>query len=244
MKGLFTLFKLEYDGMFLATWVIVGVMAVLQLVMFGWRLARVTGNENLAEIIELSGVHIIFAIGFAGLLGLIGARLAMNYTPSKSMYALLTLPVHRGHIYLAKLAAALFACFVFVVSQMVLLVIFSAWHGALDITRRNADLYLTLLDTSFLRMIFPPHLFSLVFSLLGVGGSACVALYVAVRLRVGQKRYAVIVAALWLAVLLVTFPLINNPLLFNIIFMLCMIVIPWVASIRGVKLFESGEVAG
>ena len=252
MKRFMALFKLEYEGMFLPLWVIVLAMAVLQSALFGWRLSRAARNENLASLIEASGVPVVFAIAFASLLGLVGVRLAMNYAPSKSMYALLTLPVSRGHVYLAKLTAALLAGFVLLAAQMVLLVVFSLLVGAYDsgahyagiTTRRHADLYLSLLDTGFLRMLFPPDLISLAFSLAGYLGSVCVSLYVAARLKTGNRRYTVILTVAWLAVILFSFPLIHNVRSINVVMFSLMVIIPVAASIRGIILFESGAVAG
>ena len=197
-------------------------------------------------------ISIIFAVAFICLLALTGARLAMNFTPSKSMYALLTLPVKRGHVFLAKLTSSLLAGFMLLAAQIALLLIFYALVGMrgastfneLEIGRRYADLYLSLLDASFLRTLFPPDPFSLAFSLFGFGGTICVTLYTATLVKTGKWFRAMVLAAVWLALLLSIFPLTAYPRYFNLIKLTLMIVIPLITSVRGIKLFETGEVAG
>ena len=252
MKRFLLLLKLEYEGMFFPLCIIVAVMAALQLLLFGRRLRSALGFESLAYFVETGSTAIVFAVMFAALLALIGARLAMNYTPSKSIYALLTLPVGRRQVYLAKLAAALLAGFVLIAAQMVLLLIFyyftarqdAGFYGEFGLGIPHGDLYLSLLRASFLRILFPPELLSLAFSLSGFFGTICMILYVAAKLKSGSKLFAVIVPAVWLALLLIAFPLYENGPGFNIVILALLVAVPVAVSIKGIKLFETGEVAG
>ena len=249
MKQFLNLLKLEYDRVFLPVGVIAVIMVILQAILFRLgRLHRVSGHVPLSYLIDAGGIPIVFAIAFAGLLAVAGASFVMNYMPSKSIYALLTLPAKRSHVYMAKLSAMLLAGLVLVCVQMILLVVFSFINrtGAVfdDFTlRRNADLYLSLLDTEFLRIIFPPDLFSLMFSVLGFFGSICMTLYLASAFRAGRRAHVVIAGAVWLGILLVTFPLSDYSLSMNLVNLLLLAVIPAAACVKGIRLFESGEVA-
>ena len=251
MKQFMMLLKLEYDGMFLPLGVIIAVMAALQLVLFGWRLHEAGNHASLSHVLDLARVSIVFAIAFACILALMGARLIRNYMPSKNIYALLALPIKRGNIYMAKLTATLLAGFMLLAAQMALLLIFSALMEMREtssvgheVTRRGADLYLSLLDVSLLRILFPPDLFSLVFSILGFFGTICVALYVAVGLKAGKRLGSIFFAAFWLALMLFTFPLYIYSWGSSVVKLIIMIIITIVAGYKGMKLFESGEVTG
>ena len=251
MKRFLQLLKLEYDGMFLPLGIILGAMAVLQLVLFGWRLRAADAHAPLSYVIDTAGIYIVFAIAFAGILALTAARLIRNFMPSKSIYALLSLPIKRGHVYLAKLAATLLAGFMLLAAQMALLLAFSALMGmrstdniGFEVSRRNADLYLSLLDVSFLRMLFPPNLFSLMFSVFGYFGSVCVALYATVGFKAGRRNDTVFIAIFWLALMFFTFPLYGYSGASSLIKLIIMIVVILVACRKGRRLFESGEVAG
>ena len=251
MKRFLLLLKLEYDGMFLPLSVILTAMTVLQLALFGRRLQRAGATAPLSYVIDIAGIDIVFAIAFICILILMAARLVRNYMPSKSIYALLTLPVSRRHIYLAKLTATFLAGAVLTAAQMALLLIFSMLMGmrsadstGVEAARRGADLYLSLLDVNFLRMLFPPDLFSFVFSVAGFLGSVCVGLYVAVGLKSGRRYGAVLIGVFWLAIMLFSFPLSDYVQWANIFKLLVMIIIICVAGLKGSKLFESSEVAG
>jgi len=250
MKRFIKLLELEYDGMFFPLGIIIAVMAVLQLTLFGIAMRdNFQTYAPLSYLIDNANISIVFAIAYVCLLVLMGARLVRNYTPSKSIYVLLTLPIKRGHVYLAKLTATLLAGLVLMAAQMLLLLLLSALSGTqggnawLEAPRRNADLYLSLLDVRFLRMIFPPEPFALVFSVFGFFGSICITLYCAVMLKASRKRHAIILAAVWLALMLFTFPLSDNTRGMNIIKLGVMIIIVFATNIKGIKLFESGEVA-
>ena len=250
MKRFTILLKLEYDGVFLPLCVIIALMAILQSSLFGWRLRGARGHEPLAYFIDVGGIPIVFAIAFAGLLGLIAARLVMNFMPSKSIYALLTLPIKRKQIYMAKLLSVALAGFVLLAAQMALILVFHMLLGGqepesiwLQYPRRNADLYLSLLDSGFLRMVFPPDILSLLFALAGFFGSICVTFYVAVAVKAGCKWHGILAALIWLGLLLFTFPITDSARWVNNFRFLLMIGISVAATVKGIRLFESGEVA-
>ena len=251
MKRFFHLLKLEYDGVFLPQCIIIAVMAVLQMLLFSWRLRRLDTHAPLSHVIDTANIYIVFAIAYVCLLALMAARLIRNYMPSKSIYALFTLPVKRGQVYLAKLASALLASFMLLSAQMVMLMIFSVLMRTrrvcvfgLEATQRGADLYLALLDVSFLRMLFPPDLFSLLFSVFVFFGTVWVTFYVVVCLKSGRKYDAIGVGAFWLVLMLATFPLSDYSRSVNVLKLAAMIVYTIVTGIKGIKLFESAEVVG
>lgn len=253
MNRFIALLKLEYDRIFLPLLINISAMAVIQVLLFslGWQEAQ--RGVPLSYLISSSGIPIVFAIGFGSLLALIGVSIAKNYMPSKSIYALLTLPIKRSHVYLTKLTAILLAGFVFIAAQMVLLLIFSgitayasAAFGAqtsFDAARRQADLYLALLDVRFLRMIFPPDLFSLAFSILGVVGTFCVALYVGVMAAAGKRGFGIEAVAAWVLLLIYTFPISDYSRANNTVTLGLMLWVSLVVTIRGVRLFNSGGAA-
>ena len=267
MKRFLILLKLEYDSIFIPLCMIITIMASLQLILIGHRLRYIDGHISLALLVDAGNIPIVFAIAFICLLALIAARLAANFTPSKSMYALLTLPIKRRHVYLAKLTASFIAGFMLLAAQMVLLLVFNALAGSgrhnesselmwmmvllrntpgaveFEMARRYGDLYLSLLDSFFLRTLFPPDLFSLAFSLLAFFGSISVMLYTAV-IFISGKRSGVSRAVIWLAFLLLTFPLADYAHTFNLIKLVFLIIITYASVIKGSRLFEKGEVTG
>lgn len=259
MKRFLILFKLEYGRIFAPLLILIAVMAVLQTVLFTWRFTRASGIGSLSFFIESAGVHIVFAFAFMCLLALVATSLAMNYMPSKSMYALLTLPVKRSHVYLSKLSAALIAGFMLISAQMLLLLLFSLFMRIpvtcvpflrdrftddFELIRRSADLYLSLLDVGFLRILFPPNVFSLMFSIAGLFGSLCVTLYFVTKIiSGGNKIEAIIAVAFWLGLLLVTFPLHDGSLGRNVFCLIMMAALSIVSCFEGIKYFVSGEVA-
>ena len=249
MKRFLVLFKLEYDGVFLPLCIIAAVMSALQLALFGWRLGEAGTHAPLSYAIDTARISIVFAIAYVSMLALMTARFVRNYMPSKSIYALLTLPVKRNWVYMAKLAAALLAGFMLLAAQMVLMMIFSALMGMRNIcpmghevTRRSADLYLALLDVGFLRMLFPPDLFSLMFSVFVFFGSICVVFYVVVGIKSGRGYNMIGIVVLWLLLMLISFPLSDYSRSNNIMKMIAMIFAVIMAVKHGTKLFVSAEV--
>lgn len=253
MKRYNTLLNLEFNALFLPLCVLTGVMAVIEAILFGMALWYVDVEAPFAYLLDSSGIPIVFALAFAALLMLISLRFAQNYAPSKSIYALLTLPVRREQVYLAKLSASLLAGFCIVAAQLALLLLALAafknipvfsWHP--PVYRGNgksAMLYLALLDSRFLRMLFPPDVFSLAFSLSVLCGVVCLALSVSAQARSGQTARVVITAAVWLLLVLVTFPLADYKLLQSILKLAALVIFPFSVSIRGMSVFKSGEVA-
>ncbi|MCL2187931.1 MAG: hypothetical protein FWB87_04120 [Defluviitaleaceae bacterium] len=252
MKKFLTLTRWEYHGLFMPLLGIIGVMAALQIILFRFALRGAERHMPLSFLLGEANLAIVFALAFIALLGLVGLRLLMNFTPSKSIYALLTLPNERKRVYQSKLAAAVLAACMLIAAQMLLLLVFNAmagwlareaaWGGAY-INRRNADFYLALLEAPWLRRIFPTTLFSQVRVITALGGSVCVALYMATALKARRVKEAIIVGVLWLALLLLgTGPFegrISGP-----IFFITMVVMALTVSKMGVHLFETGEIAG
>lgn len=245
MKQFLILLKLEYDGIFLPLCIIVIILATLQIILFGSALRGDYINAPFSHFVNSSRISGVFAVAYAGLLVLIGVRFMRNYTPSKSIYALLTLPIKRGHVYLAKLAAATTAGLVLLTAQLILVLLafiqFQIFGQSAGL--RSAELYLALLDVGFLRLLFPPDVFSLIITLLGFFGSICVTFFVAVKFKSGGIISPIILAMAWLALMLSSFPIGRFTTQTNIFILILLITIPFAASIRGIKLFESGEVA-
>ena len=245
MKRFFVLLKREYDVLFLPLCIIIAVLAVSQFILFGIALRSWYFYAPFSHYVNSSRVSAVFLIAFVSLLVLVGVTFIRNYTPSKSIYALLTIPVKRGHVYLAKLAAAGLAGLMLLAVQMVLILLIFAQFQIFGRNAgvRNADLYLSLLDVGFLRLMFPPDLLSLVLMLLGFFGTICITLFIAVKLKCGNVIFSIILAAVWVVLLLRTFPLGEFTLIGNIIALAIMLIIPIFATGRGTTLFESGEVA-
>lgn len=243
MKIFLILLKHEYDGMFLPLAIIVAIMAVLQLILFGGALRGDYINAPFSHYVNSAGISSVFAVAYAGLLVLMGIRFLRNYTPAKSIYALLTLPVKRQHIYMTKLVAALFAGLVLLAAQMLLILIIFLQFRIFGQDIRNANLYLSLLEVGFLRLLFPPDVFSLIITLLSFFGSICVTFFIAAKLKSGRIISPIFLAIAWLLLMLTAFPIGHFTTPTNIFILILMITIPFAASIRGIKLFESGEVA-
>jgi hypothetical protein len=252
MKRFMVLLKWEYNGIFLPLCVIAGAMAALQTVLFLWQMRGASYHVPLSYLIINANIPIVFAVAFTSTLAFSGVNLFMNFTPSKSMYALLTLPGKRKRVYQAKLTAGMLAGAVLVAAQMSLVLLF-AWMmgpgvlrtltGGMDVPR-NADLYLALLEVPFLRMLFPPGIFARVVALVGIGGSVCVASYISAAVKAGRRRAPIITAVIWPGLLLFAFPLAEASRRMNIIVLALMAIIVYAVYRMGIKLFETGEVTG
>ena len=254
MKRFTLLLKHEYDILFRPLSITIGVMAVLQLFLFILQLRDVGRSAPLALVIDNSAVMWIFAIAYACLLGSIIASFVMNYTPAKSIYALLTLPIKRTHVYWAKLSSALLAGFVLLAAQMALVLLFSLFtsrpdtftdHSSREIIPllyRSADLYLSLLTSQSLRILFPPDIVGAVFSVVGYFGTIAMALFVAVQVAAGNKGAAIGVIVSWLALIM----LVVQQNLFltgvNIIALVCMVFTCVLVSKKSANCFTTGRV--
>jgi hypothetical protein len=108
---------------------------------------------------------------------------------------------------------------------------------------RRANLYLALLDSGFLRLIFPPDAFSLAFSVGTLVGALCLALCVPAQVKAGRKGAASVMAVLWLLLVLLTFPLENYKFWHSAVKLVLLAVCPFVFSVLGARVFTSGEVA-
>jgi len=212
MKRFTILLKHEYEILFRPLRITIAVMAALQFIFFLLQLSDFGRSAPLSFLIDNSAIMWTFAIAYVSLLGSIVASFVMNYTPSKSIYALLTLPVKRTHVYWAKLGAALLAGFVLLATQMALALVFSLFTGRPDtfidhstgeiipILYRSADLYLSLLTSDFLRVLLPPDITGAVLSALGYFGTIVITLFVAVQVAAGNRGEAIGVLVGWLTI--------------------------------------------
>lgn len=253
MKRYYTLLNLEFTVLFTPLCVLIGIMAVIETILFGLILWYAENNAPFAYLLDASGVPIVFALTFAALLMLISLRFAQNYTPSKSIYTLLTLPVKREHVYLAKLMASLLAGFCIVAAQLALLLFAFAVYRHIPVfgwqasgyrsDGKSAILYLSLMNSRFFHLLFPPDVFSFAFSLSVLCGAICLALSASAQTRSGRTAKVVITAAVWLLLVLITFPLTDYKLYQSIIKLIVLVIFPFSVSISGMSVFKSGEVA-
>lgn len=236
MRRWYTLFHMEYARLFPPLCVIIGLMAALEMVLFGvtsvfWE----NINVPLAFHYDGSGVPFVFFAAFAALTMV----MALRFAPARSLYALFTLPVPRSHVYLAKLAAGLLASLCIIAVQMGLLLVFSAWSPGI----RNAALYLALLDSWFLRAFFPPEPFSLAFSLSVWAGMISLVPAASTYGRAGKVHTIIGIMAVWLLLVAFSFPVTQYKLLHSVIKLVLLAAFPIAVSMGGVRLFTSGEAA-
>jgi|GEM_PF-2219389 len=251
MKKFMTLVKWEYNGVFLPLCVIIGVMGLVQVLLFYRVLQGAARNVPLSYLIQQANVSVLFVVAFAVLMVLIGVRLLFNFMPSKSMYALLTLPGSREDVYLAKLMAMWLALLVLVAAQGLVLMGLGFLAGQEGLRggfgmagRRGADFYLALLEVPFLRMVFPATGFGRALAVVTLGGTVSVVLYVVTAVKSGYVKGPVIAAALWLGLFLILFPFANNPMRMNVFIFVVMVIFTFCVNKFGMKLFDTGEVAG
>ena len=251
MKRFYALLGLEFAGLFPPLCALVGVMAALEAVLYGLALWNVEKNVPFTYLIDSSGIAFVFVLAMAVLLTLVALRFAQNYAPSKSIYALLTLPVRRERVYFAKLIASLLAGFCVVAAQLALLLLALTAYARIPVIGvyppqhrsdgKNAILYLALLDSRFLRLLVPPDAFSLAFSLSILCGAVCLTLSVSARVRAGLTVRVVVMAAVWLSLVSFTFPLTDYKLWHSVVKLVLFIIIPFAASVAGARVFRSGE---
>ena len=257
-----TLVKQEYNAIFTPLLIIAGMMAVMQLMFIFTAMGGASVHDPLSHVLGEGSLLFFFLLGVAGLAGLIGARMILHFTPSKSMYALLTLPVSRAQVYLAKLMTYWLAALVLIAVQLLLILLFDRMAGLLMLDtaiyrtgiegsantylsgRRGADLYLTILENDFLRIIAPTQLLSILMSITAIGGSVCVVLFVSAAVKARRFISPIISSAIWLGLVVITFPLANSTNGASFVILFFMLVTAVVTTLMGMDLFESGEVTG
>lgn len=131
-------------------------------------LNRATDHSNFYKhfetIYESSGCIIVFAIFFAAICGICIQSFYSNYFGSKSIYALITLPMKREGIYFGKLISFFIYFLMFFAAQLIS--IFAAygiasskiaqWEGGKYLM--NNGLFLAFLRSGFLRILLPLRL--------------------------------------------------------------------------------------
>lgn len=252
MKSLYILIKLEYYRLLLPTCTLMAITAFFEIILFEIALEKAGTNTPLAYLIDTSGIPIVFFISFLALLSLTVFCFIQNYTPSKNIYALLSLPVRREYVYYSKLISSFITMLYLTVMQLGLLmiavkvynhVITNRSSSAYEAISQNAVLYITLLRSQFLRILFPPDIYSLMFSIFGLIGAVCLTLSVSTHIKAGNIKKAEIFTILWLFLILNTFPLTDYKQFHNNIKLCLLAVFPYYVSLSGIKIFITGEVA-
>jgi hypothetical protein len=117
--------------------------------------------QRFETIYESSGSIIVFAIYFAAICGICIQSLYSNYSGSKSIYTLITLPMKREGIYFSKLIAFFIYFLMFFSAQLISVFISyalvssksAAWEGGKYLM--NNGLFLAFLRSGFLRILLP-----------------------------------------------------------------------------------------
>lgn len=259
MKRFGTLFALEYRGLFPPLCALIGVLCVLENVLFSVTRASNKTSVALGHVLDMSGVPIVFAAVFAAFLGLVAFRFMRGYAPSKSMYALLILPVRRTQVYGAKLAAALLAALTLIAAQIGVLLMLRGLYQAIPYVElpngaggfrpvfyeaRYTSLYLALLESKFLRIFFPPDAYSMIFSVTVLLGLVCMAVSIPALIKVGWIWQSLLLMVSWAFLAIISFPLAGHPLWVSNLLLMFLLWSPILSTFVGSRVFHSGEVAG
>ncbi|NLM11951.1 MAG: hypothetical protein GX213_14525 [Clostridiaceae bacterium] len=212
MKKMYYLINNEFKGLYRVVLVLVLVLIILQQFLL---IRSIKYYPNRFERFELlfskSGCIIIFLVCFFALCGLCIFNAYSNYTESKSIYTLLTLPLPREYMYFSKLISYSMCFLTLLASQII-----SAWIGyglfywyvssqqiATNITLPvNNGLFLAFIRSDFFRLILPFGFMGFISSLAVFISLVCTIYYGVICER--SKRYfrfAIVILNLSLIVL-------------------------------------------
>ena len=108
---------------------------------------------------------------------------------------------------------------------------------------RHSSLYLALFESGFLRIIFPPSPFPLLFSIVILTGAPCVSISSQILFKCGKIPPAVVITACWLFLAAGVFPLIENRFYINIFYLSGLNLTPAAGAAAGLRAFKTGEAA-
>lgn len=205
-------------------------------------------------IYENSGCVLVFGIYFAAVCGKCIQSYLYNYSQSKSIYTLITLPVKREAMYFSKLVSYLIYFMIFYCAQILSIFITYGMYEkkvsrfSQGIFEINNGLFLAFVRSDFIRMIFPAGpegIVTLIVSVLTVIST----IYYSLICFSSRKFVGVIpvLAALVLVIRMVAYKLNYSEMFFeNIslgIFNIILIAINVGLIIHGIILIKKGAVA-
>ncbi|OPX44174.1 hypothetical protein CLHUN_19730 [Ruminiclostridium hungatei] len=183
MKKLYKLFNFE------VTFTLRAVLLVCFALIAGQNLLLCISNRNyppgryipFEKLIDISGTAIVFIICLVLILSVCVYSVLSNYSGSKSIYTLMTIPGSRGSIFVSKLLSGLTGMLLLLASQLISIflgyLLFSTTFavtetsGLIRFEEPVNGLFLAFVRSGFLRILYP----------LGVGSFICTAfMYLAV----------------------------------------------------------------
>lgn len=160
MQKLYRLVNHEIRGLYKYILLSVLAMGVFQNIMVSLYLKSYNFDYvRFEDLTSGSGFPLIFIIAFAMVTGICIMSIYLNYTGSKSIYTLLTLPQKREYIYLSKLTAFLISFLMLWCAQIIST--FTGYGLLISHTYKtgresmNNGLFLGFIRSNFLRIIVP-----------------------------------------------------------------------------------------
>jgi len=168
MQKLYKLVNHEVKGILKYILVLALAMLVLQNVILLIQLTRAffSTSERFEDILAMCGFPLIFVIAFFTVTGICIMSVYSNYTGSKSIYTLLTLPQRREFIYIAKFISFLTCYLVIWAAQIISVFIgyFLVYNTYLSgrIKPMTNGLFLAFIRSGLLRFMVPLGLKSII----------------------------------------------------------------------------------
>lgn len=197
MKYFYRLLNYEFSRIFISVTILyLGVIASPLILL---NMAVREGSniyDRFEDLYARSGCIIAFIVYFAVLCGIFIKSVYSDYGGSKSIYTILTLPVKREYIFFSKLSAFFIAAIGFIGTQLVGYIM--AYHffapeimymsnGQTFFREMNNGLFLSIIRSDFMRLLFPIGYESAVSSAAALIATICAVYYGALCER--AKRY-------------------------------------------------------
>jgi hypothetical protein len=214
------LVKWEYNRIFLPLCIIIGVMAVVTIILFLLQLWRAESHMPLSYLLETAKIPTVMFVAFVLVGGLMGGKIHLGLASSTN-YALFTLPIKRKRIYQARMTVWFIAWLVLYAAQMMLVLLFHSLVGWFEtfiwldpifngageaVSRRGADLYLTLLELDNSMIFFSVSGMGHLFNLALYSGWVCLTLYMETSIRARKIRDFSVILGVWIIIMLIIFP--------------------------------------
>lgn len=189
MKRAFRLVWHEFQGQAPMLFLLLGLTALCETASFliCRHFINVNTPARFERLVDGSGIPVAFVCAFVCLIALQMFSLLRGFLHTKSIYALLTLPMNRRWIYLSKLAAALIGILCLWSLQLVLIL----WYHALFAAKfseamARGSLYLSFFRSNFLKTVFPPEPVSALTALMTMFALTAFVLSIAVNVKAGK----------------------------------------------------------
>jgi hypothetical protein len=138
-------------------------------------------------VVDRCGIPAVFVLALGALVAMDVLGFLQGFMSSKSIYALLTLPLDRRWVYLSKLASSwLTALFLWCFQLLLILAFHGAYAARFAESLPRASLYLSFLRSNFLHTLFPPHPIAAAAALAAIFALVALLQVIIINLKTGR----------------------------------------------------------